>query len=216
MIKNRLAELISERSLKITQVAKDTGISRNTITATAQNDSKMIQLETVNTLCKYLGVTPCEFFTYVPFDFKVNLQTDSLHIDYNLTETSSKVTSIKHSFDLFIDVEYRTKIEKFKLTGKVDYLYPSSAIDIKIDFETEESEKKFNGIKESLPAGLIVQLVEQLEFEIEYCFNAEITEYLELEASKNNSMLDCTKILKLIVFDLEKKFISDSYIFVPF
>ncbi|WP_444810941.1 helix-turn-helix domain-containing protein, partial [Streptococcus canis] len=32
LIKNRLAELLAQRQLKITKVAKDTGISRNTIT----------------------------------------------------------------------------------------------------------------------------------------------------------------------------------------
>ncbi len=69
MIRNRLAILLAERELKITRVANDTNISRNTITGIAQNDSKMMQLETINELCKYLGVTPGEFFEYAPFDF---------------------------------------------------------------------------------------------------------------------------------------------------
>ncbi|MDE3295707.1 helix-turn-helix domain-containing protein [Lacticaseibacillus rhamnosus] len=69
MIRNNLATLLAERSLKITKVASETGISRNTITSTAQNDGKMIQLETINVLCQFLNVTPAQFFDYLPYDF---------------------------------------------------------------------------------------------------------------------------------------------------
>lgn len=68
MIRNRLSVLLAERNLKITRVAKDTGIARSTITSITQNDVKMIQLETINSLCIYLGVTPCEFFEFSEYD----------------------------------------------------------------------------------------------------------------------------------------------------
>lgn len=68
MIRNRLSVLLAERNLKITRVAKDTGIARSTITSIAQNDVKMIQLETINSLCIYLGITPCEFFEFSEYD----------------------------------------------------------------------------------------------------------------------------------------------------
>lgn len=74
MIRNRLSVLLAERTLKITKVAKETGISRNTITSTAQNDGKMIQLETINALCHYLKITPGEFFSYIPYDFTYQFQ----------------------------------------------------------------------------------------------------------------------------------------------
>ncbi|MHC5373109.1 helix-turn-helix domain-containing protein [Enterococcus sp. LJL120] len=68
MIRNNLSLLLTERNLKITHVANDTGISRTTLTALNQNDNKMIQMDTINTLCKYLKVTPCDFFEYSPID----------------------------------------------------------------------------------------------------------------------------------------------------
>lgn len=73
MIRNRLNVLLAERNLKITRVSKDTGIARSTITSISQNDVKMIQLETINSLCIYLGVTPCEFFEFSEYDVEFKI-----------------------------------------------------------------------------------------------------------------------------------------------
>lgn len=73
LIRNRLSVLLAERNLKITRVSKDTGIARSTITSITQNDAKMIQLETINSLCIYLGITPCEFFEFSEFDVTFNV-----------------------------------------------------------------------------------------------------------------------------------------------
>lgn len=68
MIKNQLSTLLAERSLKITKVSNDTGISRTTLTALNQNENKMVQMVTINTLCNYLKITPADFFEYSPLD----------------------------------------------------------------------------------------------------------------------------------------------------
>lgn len=84
MIRNRLAELLSQRQLKISRVARDLpNLSRNTITNTASNSGKMIQLETIDTLCRYLQVTPTEFFDYIPYDFDIKAD-DAKVIEYSL------------------------------------------------------------------------------------------------------------------------------------
>ena len=78
MIRNRLSELLAERGLKNARVARDIkSLSRNTINATTSNRGKMIQLETVNTLCRYLGIEPGEFFEYLPFDVDISINSDS-------------------------------------------------------------------------------------------------------------------------------------------
>lgn len=64
MLENRLRIILAERYLRVDKVAKDTGISRNTLTSLKQNKTKMIQLKTVDKLCQYLNVTPAEFFDY--------------------------------------------------------------------------------------------------------------------------------------------------------
>lgn len=82
MIRNKLSILLTERDLKITKVANDTKISRTTLTAINQNESKMIQIETINTLCKYLKITPCDFFEYSPLDVSFSFDIlDSLTTD---------------------------------------------------------------------------------------------------------------------------------------
>ena len=71
MIRNRLASLLADRGIKISRAAMELpNISRNTITNTASNNGKMIQLETIDTLCQYLNITPAEFFEYLPFDLE--------------------------------------------------------------------------------------------------------------------------------------------------
>lgn len=76
MIFNRLKMLLSERELTISQVAKDTGLSRTTLTYMVQNNSKGIQLATLNQLCQYLHVLPEDFFEYYPFDVAYQFQRD--------------------------------------------------------------------------------------------------------------------------------------------
>ncbi|EGQ2924948.1 XRE family transcriptional regulator, partial [Staphylococcus pseudintermedius] len=76
MIRNRLAELLFERDIKIVRISKETGISRNTITNTASNNSEMLQMNTINKICRYLDITPCEFFDYIPIDIDVTFYED--------------------------------------------------------------------------------------------------------------------------------------------
>lgn len=104
MIRNNLAVLLAERSLKITQVAQDTGISRNTITSTAQNDGKMIQLETINILCQYLGISHSEFFSYLPFDVKVATLSPKEKITKfeKSGRPDDEIHINEYSFDLFL------------------------------------------------------------------------------------------------------------------
>ncbi|MDU7066726.1 MAG: helix-turn-helix transcriptional regulator [Clostridium perfringens] len=71
MIRCNLSILLAERNLKITQVSKDTGISRTTLTSLSNNYSQGIQFDTINTLCNYLKVTPEQLITYVPIDIKI-------------------------------------------------------------------------------------------------------------------------------------------------
>lgn len=68
MIKNNLAVLMAERNIKASKISAETGISRSTLNSISNNSSKMIQLETINSLCQYLNITPNDFFDFIPFD----------------------------------------------------------------------------------------------------------------------------------------------------
>lgn len=78
MIRNRLKELMVERGLKASRIANDIdNLSRNTINSAVNNKGKMLQLETINSLCQYLGVSPKDFFEYLPFDVDVSISSDT-------------------------------------------------------------------------------------------------------------------------------------------
>lgn len=71
MIDSNLAVLLAERNLKITKVSRDTGISRTTLTSLCYDYSGGIKFDTLNILCKYLGITPAEFFSYSQYDYEI-------------------------------------------------------------------------------------------------------------------------------------------------
>lgn len=107
MIRNRLKELLAERNLRISRVAADIpNLSRNTITTTSQNEGKMLQLETINTLCQYLDINPNEFFEYLPFDVEAVVSTDRETVfdtdDFNKSDLSFSGIIYPFDFDLYL------------------------------------------------------------------------------------------------------------------
>lgn len=66
MIKCHLSRLIGERKLKISDVARDTGLHRNTITLLYQETANRVDLEAVDVLCKYFDIKVGDLFEYIP------------------------------------------------------------------------------------------------------------------------------------------------------
>lgn len=56
MIKCHFARLLGERKLKISDVARDTGINRGTLTRLYYETSERIELEVIDQLCDYFGI----------------------------------------------------------------------------------------------------------------------------------------------------------------
>ena len=129
MIKNNFNTLMAERQLKITRVSNDTGISRTTLTALSQEMSKGVQLDTLNTLCNYFNITPCEFFSYIPYDIQYNFdiideqgevidQRDEL--EYTMQKKALLFINVfdnkglkKHTFEIlyFVLTTYNTTVD---------------------------------------------------------------------------------------------------------
>ena len=65
MIKCHLSRLMGERKLKISDVARDTGLHRNTITLLYQETATRVDLEAISALCKYLGVGVGDLFEFM-------------------------------------------------------------------------------------------------------------------------------------------------------
>lgn len=61
----KLRKLLAERNINITQVHKDTGLSRPTLHSLTKEVSKSVQINTLTTLCNYFDITPGELFEEV-------------------------------------------------------------------------------------------------------------------------------------------------------
>ena len=64
MIKCHFSKVLGEQKLKISDVARDTGINRGTLTRMYHETLVRIDLETINTLCEYLSVSVGELLEY--------------------------------------------------------------------------------------------------------------------------------------------------------
>lgn len=64
MIKCHLSRLMGERKLKISEVARDTGLHRNTVTLLYQETATRVDLDAINSLCKYFNVGVGQLFEF--------------------------------------------------------------------------------------------------------------------------------------------------------
>ncbi|UOB05872.1 helix-turn-helix domain-containing protein [[Acidovorax] ebreus] len=56
MIRCHFARLLGERKLKISDVARDTGINRGTLTRLYYETAERVELEVLDKLCEYFSV----------------------------------------------------------------------------------------------------------------------------------------------------------------
>ena len=66
MIKCHLSRLMGERKLKVAEVARATGLYRGSVSLLYDETASKVDLETVDRLCAYFGVTVGELFEHLP------------------------------------------------------------------------------------------------------------------------------------------------------
>ena len=64
MIKCHLSRLMGERKLKISDVARETGLHRNTITLLYQETANRVDIDALDALCRYFGVNVGDLFEF--------------------------------------------------------------------------------------------------------------------------------------------------------
>jgi len=64
MVKCHLSRLMGERKLKVSDVARDTGINRGTLTRLYHETAERVDLEVMDQLCRYFGCSVGELFEY--------------------------------------------------------------------------------------------------------------------------------------------------------
>ena len=122
MIKNNFDELVAQRKLKITRISNDTGLSRPTLNSLSRDDGKGIQYDTLNTLCKYFNITPCEFFDYLPFDLEYNIEQDTDEELVPNSEDGIEYTT-RCDYILFINMKGKNQNKTFEIKIDVEKTY---------------------------------------------------------------------------------------------
>jgi putative transcriptional regulator len=65
VIKCHLSRLMGERKLKVVDVARETGLHRNTITLLYDESAARVDLETIDRLCTLFKCTVGELFEHI-------------------------------------------------------------------------------------------------------------------------------------------------------
>lgn len=153
MILGKLAEILGRKKLKVSHVAKDTGISRNTLSGLYYNKSKGFNFDNLNTLCKYLNITPNELFVFYDVDIK--------NIEIN---NSANITG-QIMFDGYIEFE-QLSLGKINLSGCAQKIQTKDLYNLSIQLACEKSFWENIG-DESLSAYITDRLVESIGAAIE-------------------------------------------------
>lgn len=208
MIKNNFNELVAQRKLKITRISNDTGISRPTLNALTRDDGKGIQYDTLNALCNYFSVTPCEFFSYIPYDIKYNFevideqgeviaQRDEL--EYTMQKKALLFINVfdnkglkKHTFEIlyFVLTTYNTTVDvDVNNFGEIISEIKGNSSKVILDqkqFENEDNEfivflKEF---EVQWQTKIIDDIMQYMTKDINKKIDGEFISYLELNFNK--------------------------------
>ncbi|WP_457746318.1 helix-turn-helix domain-containing protein [Sulfurimonas sp.] len=66
MIKCHLSKLMGLQRIKISELARATGLNRNTITLLFKEEASRVELDTIEKLCEYFNCPISELFEYIP------------------------------------------------------------------------------------------------------------------------------------------------------
>lgn len=73
MIVSKFPELLFERRLKVADVARATTLSKTTLHKLYNEESTRIDFDTINQICKFLGVGVGDLLQYEPSDVEDNV-----------------------------------------------------------------------------------------------------------------------------------------------
>lgn len=164
MIRNRLSELLSERGLKISRVAKDVKIARSSLTSMIQNDSEMIRYDAIDKLCSYLHISPADFFEHndinfeFTFDEEPNYKINSHNENFEITANIANAFSIENmDFEILVDVELNNS-QKLNFDLDISYKDTKKISNSKYNFifiiKNEDENIELKNYVDSLSAGL--------------------------------------------------------------
>lgn len=164
MIQSRLSVLMAERGLKIADLYEETGISKTTLMAIAENTGKGVQFDTVDKLCNFLGVTPCDFFDYSPYIVETQ-KSDFTEGNLKGIEIKIKKQNYEKDFNLDIYVysgdSYAIPFKK----GEFDY-YIALALQSSDHYTDDEFYTFLSNMNISFRTDFINKLIKEVKFQL--------------------------------------------------
>lgn len=149
MIRNNLAILLAKKQIKISRMAFDTGLSRTTLTALSQNESKRIDNDTLNIILMYLKIMPNDFFNFISFDFQIEIIPNEFDIEIveypKYGDLSEDIKIKKATFDLYMKIEDKVSLRApmYEFEISIDNQYSA------IHYETDSNTGDFGNLEEN-------------------------------------------------------------------
>ena len=66
MFRNNISFILAKRGISISELARGSGLARNTVLALYRNRADGIRFSTISAICDYLGCTMSDIIEYVP------------------------------------------------------------------------------------------------------------------------------------------------------
>ena len=85
MIQNNLSLMIGKKRIKMAELARMTGLNKNTILNLYHEKSKRIEFKVIDKLCRALKCQPGDLFLYVP-DKETNERKDNFYNEEEIAE----------------------------------------------------------------------------------------------------------------------------------
>lgn len=189
MIQSRLSVLMAERGLKISDLYEETGISKTTLMAIAENTGKGVQFDTVDKLCNFLGVTPCDFFDYSPYIVETQ-KSDFIEGNLKGIEIKIKKQNYEKYFNLDIYVYNGDSYDIPFKKGEFDY-YITLGLQSSDHYTDDEFYKFLSNMNISFRTDFINKLIQEVKSQLaDLSLNKKSSEliggYKKIQFQSNN------------------------------
>lgn len=189
MIQSRLSVLMAERGLKISDLYEETGISKTTLMAIAENTGKGVQFDTVDKLCNFLGVTPCDFFDYSPYIVETQ-KSDFIEGNLKGIEIKIKKQNYEKYFNLDIYVYSGDSYDIPFKKGEFDY-YITLGLQSSDHYTDDEFYKFLSNMNISFRTDFINKLIQEVKSQLaDLSLNKQSSEliggYKKIQFQSNN------------------------------
>lgn len=135
MLQNNLNRLMSERNIKTSDISKDVGLAKTTISSLSRGTTTGIQFDTLEKICSYLQVTPAEFFDYSPYVLETTTKLKLSDLKNGQFQYSAHITNNVYSKEFKLDVKLldpksstdfpRTDLDNYSLYLTIDLVKDS-------------------------------------------------------------------------------------------